>query len=95
MSGVEERPVKRKEIYVKDLLADLHRTMDNQDGLRMVWKFGVFDKFTVAMGLFWLIFSVLLLIPPVEALESATVNFGIPFGAICVGMGCVKREWQR
>lgn len=89
MSGIEERPVKQKEIFVEDVLADLHRMMDDQEEWRRVWKFGIFDKFAIGFGLILFLSSVLTAI----LYNNIPLAIGGMISAILwIVSGCVKRE---
>ena len=91
MSGIEERPNKQKEILVGDLSAELYDTIDYQE--RRSWKFGVFDKLSIVLGVFFLFAAVLLgtigtlgfVFAPIIAISSI----------IWILEGCVKHEWVR
>lgn len=91
MSGIEERPNKQKEIFVGDLSAKLYDTIDNQE--RRSWKFGVFDKLSIVLGVFFLFAGVLLgTMGTLGFIFAPTVVIS---SIIWIFEGCVRREWIR
>lgn len=95
MSGMDERPNKRLGNDVRSEVKGTFKVHYNPIPLRLVWRFGVFDRFMLVMGLVFLSLGISGLITPTGELGIMGAIMFLPAAGVYLGIGCVKREWQR
>lgn len=98
MSGIEEKPNKREENYIERGLVELLKMRNDPEPMRRVWRFGIFDKSQLSMGLFSFVLAIHYLISPGDVGIVGGIIFAIVLflsGSFLIGVGCVRREWIR